>query len=179
MKLLVLLEELEVGTTANQGVYEKLVSASESNPSYTVLSRSELTLRFDLILNHQSLALVVNLLGELGGDSVVSSRVLHDETLVALHSVENGCFFDSPVTDIGPVFVRLGVVLFSVGRSPSGFPALSELFEERCLQVGRLICKLAGVGVVGRTRLAQHTVKVGFSATEDTSGCFSASSAWA
>lgn len=152
--------------------------------SYIVLSRSGLTLRLDLILNHQSLALVVNLLGELGGDSVVSSRVLHDETLVALHSVKNGCFFNSPVTNIGPVFVRLGVVLFGVGSSPSGFPALGELFEERCLQVGRLICKLAGVDVVvgggGRgTMLAQLTVKVGFSTTEDTSGCFSASSAWA
>ena len=150
--------------------------------SYIVLSRSGLTLRLDLILNHQSLALVVNLLGELGRDSVVSSRVLHDETLVALHSVKNGCFFNSPVTDIGPVFVRPGVVLFGVGSSPSGFPALGELFEERCLQVGRLICKLAGVDVVGGgrgTMLAQLTVKVGFSTTEDTSGCFSASSAWA
>ena len=149
--------------------------------SYIVLSRSGLTLRLDLILNHQSLALVVNLLGELGRDSVVSSRVLHDETLVALHSVKNGCFFNSPVTDIGPVFVRPGVVLFGVGSSPSGFPALGELFEERCLQVGRLISKLAGVDVVvgGGTMLAQLTVKVGFSTTEDTSGCFSASSAWA
>ena len=148
--------------------------------NYIVLSRSGLTLRLDLILNHQSLALVVNLLGELGGDSVVSSRVLHDETLVALHSVKNGCFFNSPVTDIGPVFVRPGVVLFGVGSSPSGFPALGELFEERCLQVGRLISKLAGVDVVGGgTMLAQLTVKVGFSTTEDTSGCFSASSAWA
>lgn len=159
---------------------EAHISISELIANYIVLSRSGLTLRLDLILNHQSLALVVNLLGELGGDSVVSSRVLHDETLVALHSVKNGCFFNSPVTDIGPVFVRPGVVLFGVGSSPSGFPALGELFEERCLQVGRLISKLAGVDVVGGgTMLAQLTVKVGFSTTEDTSGCFSASSAWA
>ena len=99
----------------------------------------KLTLRLDLVLNHQSLALVVNLLGELGGNGVVSRRVLHDKTLVTLNSLENGRFFDGPLTNVGPLFLRLGVVLFGLGRSPSGFPALGELFEERRLQGCRLV----------------------------------------
>ena len=101
--------------------------------------RCKLTLRFHLILNHQRLALVVNLLGEFGGNGMVSRSVLHNKTLVALNSLENGRFFDGPLTNVGPLFLRLGVVLFGLGRSPSGFPALGELFEERRLQVGWLV----------------------------------------
>lgn len=101
--------------------------------------RCKLTLRFHLILNHQRLALVVNLLGELGGNGMVSRNVLHNKTLVALHSLENGGFFDGPFTDIGPLILRLGVILFGLGRSPSRFPALGELFKERRLEGCRLV----------------------------------------
>ena len=88
---------------------------------------SRLTLRLDLILNHQRLALVINFLGELGGDGVVSGRILHNETLVALDSLENGGLFDGPITDISPVILRLRVLFFGVGRDPSGIPAFGEL----------------------------------------------------
>jgi hypothetical protein len=101
-------------------------------------TRSRLTLRLDLILNHQRLALVINLLGKLGGDGVVSGGILHNETLVALDSLENGGLFDGPVPDIGPVILRRRVLLFGVGRDPSGIPAFGELFEERSFQVCRL-----------------------------------------
>lgn len=100
--------------------------------------RGRLTLRLDLILNHQRLALVINLLGELGRDGVVSGRILHNETLVAFNSLENGRLFDGPVTDISPVILRFRVLLLGVGRDPSGIPAFGELFEERRFQVCRL-----------------------------------------
>lgn len=101
--------------------------------------RGRLTLRLHLILNHQSLALVVNLLGELGGNGVVSCDILHHETLVAFHSLENGRFFNGPFTDKSPLILGLGVLLLSLGRDPSRFPALGELFQERRFQGCRLL----------------------------------------
>lgn len=111
MELLVLLEELEVGTTAHQGV-----------------------LRLDFILDHQGLALVVNLLGELGRDGMVSGRVLHNQTLVTLHSLENGGLLNSPLADKGPVLIRLGVDLLRVRGLPPGLPVVGELLQERGLE---------------------------------------------
>ena len=67
MQLLVLLEELQVGTTADQGV-----------------------LRLHLILDNKGFTLVVNLFGEFGRDGVVSGRILDDQALVALDSLEDG-----------------------------------------------------------------------------------------
>lgn len=115
VELLVLLEELQVGTTADQGV-----------------------LRLDLILDHQGLALVVNLLGELGRDGVVSSRVLHDQTLVALNSLEDGGLLNSPLANEGPVLLGLGVVLLRVRELPPGLPVISELLQEGSLKRGGL-----------------------------------------
>lgn len=115
MELLVLLEELEVGTTAHQGV-----------------------LRLDLILDYQGLALVVNLLGELGRDGVVRSRVLHDETLVTLHSLEDGGLLNSPLANEGPVLIGLGVVLLRVRELPPGLPVVGELLQEGSLESSRL-----------------------------------------
>lgn len=42
-----------------------------------------------LVLNDQGLALVVNSLGKLGRDGVVSSLVLENETLVTLDTAKN------------------------------------------------------------------------------------------
>lgn len=51
--------------------------------------RELLTLEFGLVLNNQGLALVVNGLGELGRDGVVSSLVLENKTLVALDTAQD------------------------------------------------------------------------------------------
>lgn len=107
VELLVLLEELEVGSTAHQGV-----------------------LRLDFILDHQGLALVVNLLGELGGDGVVSGRVLHNQTLITLHSLEDGGLLNSPLANKGPILLGLGVNLLRVRGLPPGLPVVSELLQE-------------------------------------------------
>ena len=111
MELLVLLEELQVGTTADQRV-----------------------LGLDLILDDKSLALVVDLLGELGGDGVVGGRVLDDQTLIALNTLEDGGLLDSPLANVGPVLLGLRVVLLGVGPLPSRLPALGELLQEGGLQ---------------------------------------------
>ena len=104
VELLVLLEELQVGTATDQRV-----------------------LGLDLILDHQGLALVVDLLGELGGNGVVRGRVLDDQTLIAFNTLEDGRLFDSPLTDVGPVLLGLGVVLLGAGTLPPGLPVISEL----------------------------------------------------
>jgi hypothetical protein len=115
VELLVVLKKLQVGTTADQRV-----------------------LGLDLVLDDQSLALVVNLLGELGRDGVVSGRVLDDQTLVTLDTLEDGRLLDRPFTNVGPVLFRLGVILLCVGALPPGLPVVGELLEEGSLQSGRL-----------------------------------------
>lgn len=133
MKLLVLLEKLHVCTTTDQGVFTdaSVVWGRETQ-------RSRLTLRLNLILNHQSLALIVDLLGEFGGNSVVGCSVLHNKALVALHSLQNRRLLDLPGTNVGPFLLGPGVILFGVRRSPSGFPAIGELLEEGSFESGRL-----------------------------------------
>lgn len=96
-----------------------------------------LTLELDLILDNESLALVVNLLGELGRDGVVSSRVLDNKTLVTLHALVDLGLLDSPLADVGPFLLVLAVLL-GVGRVPSGLPVVGELLKERSLEGGGL-----------------------------------------
>lgn len=115
VELLVVLKKLQVGTTADQGV-----------------------LRLDLVLDHKGLALVVNLLGELGRDGVVSGRVLDDQTLVALNTLEDGGLLDRPLANVGPVLVGLGVILLCVRTLPPGLPVVGELLKEGSLKSGRL-----------------------------------------
>jgi len=69
---------------------------------------------------------------------VVGSRVLHNETLVALHSLQDGRLFDRPFTNVGPFLVRLGVLLLSMRWSPPGFPVVGELLKERSFEGGWL-----------------------------------------
>ena len=115
VELLVVLKKLQVGTTTDQGV-----------------------LRLDLVLHHKGLALVVNLLGELGRDGVVSGRVLDDQTLVALNTLKDGGFLDCPLANVGPVLVGLGVILLCVRALPPGLPVVGELLKEGSLKSGRL-----------------------------------------
>ena len=94
MQLLVLLKKLQVGTAADQRV-----------------------LGLHLILHDQGLALVVNLLGELGRDGVVSSLCLGNETLVALNKDGFG-ILDLPLADVTEGFAADGSLLGGFGRCP-------------------------------------------------------------
>ena len=71
----------------------------------------ETFLELDLILNDQSLALVVDRRGELGGNGMVGSWILDHETLVPSDAREHCRLFDSPFANIGPVLVGFGVFL--------------------------------------------------------------------
>lgn len=68
----------------------------------------------------------------------MSSRVLHNQALVAFHSLQDRRLLDLPGTDIGPILLRLGVLLLGIGRSPPGCPVIGELLEERSFEGGRL-----------------------------------------
>lgn len=98
-----------------------------------------LTLELNLILNNQGLILVVNLLGELGRDGMVSGGVLDHQTLVALNALQHGGLLDRPFTDVGPILLRLGILLLRVGGSPSGVPVVRELLQEWSLKASGLV----------------------------------------
>jgi hypothetical protein len=68
---------------------------------------------------------------------VVGSGVLHDQTLVTIDTLEDGGLLDSPFANVGPVILRL-VVLLRVGRLPPRLPVVRELLQERSLEAGRL-----------------------------------------
>lgn len=105
VKSLVVAQQLQVGTSTFQTI-----------------------LQFDLILDDEGLALVVDSLREFGRDGMVSSGVLENQALVANDSRKDLWLFDSPFTDIGPVLFALGVLLLGVGGCPSGVPIIGELF---------------------------------------------------
>jgi hypothetical protein len=99
---------------------------------------SRLTLKLHLILNDKGVILVVDSLVKLGGNGMVSSLVLDDETLVALNTLQDGGLLDGPVTDVCP-FLIVGLdVLLGVRGLPPGLPVVCELFKERCLECGGL-----------------------------------------
>jgi hypothetical protein len=52
-------------------------------------NRSRLTLKLDLVLYNQSLALVVNLLGKLGGNGMMGSSILDHQTLITIDSFKD------------------------------------------------------------------------------------------
>ena len=100
-----------------------------------------LTLKLHLILDNKSLILVVNRLGELGRDSVVSGGVLDNKTLIALDTFDLERLLDRPLADVSPflrVFVGAGHVLLRMGRLPPGLPVIGELLEEIGLNGGGL-----------------------------------------
>jgi len=98
---------------------------------------NQLTLQLDLVLDHEGLALGVDLLGKLGRNGVMGSRVLHNETSITLHSLVDGGLLDSPLTDVSPLLVALNVLL-GMRRLPPLVPALGELLEEGCLELSGL-----------------------------------------
>lgn len=92
-----------------------------------------LTLELDLVLNDEGLALIVNLLGELGRYGVVGGCVLYNQTFVTLHALVNMGLLDSPFSDVGPFLIFLlgvFVILLGVGWLPSGLPIVCELLDE-------------------------------------------------
>ncbi len=101
------------------------------------IKRGKRTLELDLVLDHQSLALGVDLLRELGRDGVVGSRVLDDKTSITLNSLVDSRLLNSPLADVGPLLIALDVLL-GVGRLPPLLPALGELFYEWPLDLARL-----------------------------------------
>lgn len=145
-----------------------------------------LTLKLDFILDDKSLVLVVKLLGELGRDGMVGSRVFDNQALVALDALVLGGLLDGPFTDICPLLLLVLVgarqVLLGVGRLPALLPVVGELLEEIGLDCGRLQMRWSVSGqrwrghvAVANTRIGELTVKVGSSgATEDSSTASSA-----
>jgi hypothetical protein len=83
-------------------------------------------------LDNKSLALIVNLLWEFGRDGVVSSSVLDDKSLITLHALEDMWLFYSPLSNICPLLIFVGVlgILLSMGWLPSGLPVIRELLNE-------------------------------------------------
>lgn len=57
------------------------------------------TLKFNLVLHNQILALGIDLLGEFGGNCVVSSLVFENKTLVALNTLQYLWFLNVPCAD--------------------------------------------------------------------------------
>jgi hypothetical protein len=104
----------------------------------------QLTLELDLILDNEGLALVIDLLGELGRDGVVGSCVLDDQTLIALHSLEDVRLLNRPLSNVGPFLLLVGAlgVLLGVGRLPAGLPVVGELLNKVALDSGGLGRKL-------------------------------------
>lgn len=78
-----------------------------------------LALQFDLVLDHEILALVVDLLGKFGRYGVVSRLVLQNKTLVVLDALEDGRLFNSPVADVGPFLLAALRVLLGMRCLPS------------------------------------------------------------
>lgn len=97
-----------------------------------------LTLELDFVLNNKRVVLVVNRLGEFGGDGVVSSLVLDDQALVTLHALEHGRLLNGPGSNVCP-FLVIGLdILLCVRRLPSVLPVVCELLEEWRLELGGL-----------------------------------------
>ena len=84
-----------------------------SRPSAPSQSRLQLgrhwllTLKLDLVLYDESLALVVDLGWEFGRDGMMSSGVLEDKAFVAHHAREDSWLFYRPLSDVGPVLITL------------------------------------------------------------------------
>lgn len=56
--------------------------------------------------------------------------VLDNKAFIPFDSLEDMRFLDSPLTNVGPLLIRLGVLLLGVRWLPSRLPIISKLFEE-------------------------------------------------
>jgi hypothetical protein len=85
-------------------------------------------LKLDFILDNQGFALCIDGLWELGRDGMMSSLVFDNETFVTFHTIEDTGFFNSPVANIGPLFLgALLLFLFGMRRFPPCVPVIGEL----------------------------------------------------
>ncbi len=91
MKLLVVTQELHICTTT-----------------------LETFLKLDLVLNDQSLTLVIDCRGKFCGNGMMSSRVLDNKPFVARNTWKDLGLLDRPFSNILPVLISLGVFLFSM-----------------------------------------------------------------
>jgi hypothetical protein len=89
-------------------------------------------LKLNFILHNKGLAFIVNLLGELGRDSVMGCGVLDNETFVTLHTLEDSRLLNCPLSNVRPFLVLVGTlrVLCGMGRLPPGLPVICELLQE-------------------------------------------------
>jgi hypothetical protein len=71
-------------------------------------------LKLHLVLYNQSLAFVVNLGGEFGGDGMMGGRVLDDKTFVAIYARVDSWLLYGPLSDVGPVLVTLRILFLGV-----------------------------------------------------------------
>lgn len=73
---------------------------------------------------------------------MVGGRVLDDETLITLDTLELVGLLNGPFTNVGPLLLllllRAGQVLLGVGGLPSLLPVVGELLEEVGLDSGGL-----------------------------------------
>ena len=90
----------------------------------------QLTLEFDLVLNHQGLALIVNFLGKFGRNGMMGRWIFHYQSLVAVDTLKDSGFLHSPGSNIGPVFFCFRVLLLCMRRRPSRIPVIGELLQE-------------------------------------------------
>jgi hypothetical protein len=97
-------------------------------------------LKLDFVLDNECLSLVLNLLGELGRDGMMSCGILDNKTFVTLHALVDMRLFYSPLSNVCPflILVRTPCVLLGMGWLPSCLPIVCELLEEVGLELGRL-----------------------------------------
>ena len=71
---------------------------------------------------------------------MMGCSILYNQALVTLNALVDIGFFDIPFANICPflIFIRAFRVFFGVGWLPSGLPVICKLFNEVCLQLGRL-----------------------------------------
>ena len=111
VELLVVLEQLHVGSTTLQSICTDQGTAL----SFRI---STPTLKFDLILDNKCLCLVVDLLGKLCRDGVVGGRILDDKSFVTLNALKGLWLLNSPFANVGPIFFAFGIVLLGPGDCP-------------------------------------------------------------
>ncbi len=69
---------------------------------------------------------------------MMSCWVLYNQTLILLNGLEYMGLLNRPLANVCPFFGSLGIFFLCMGGFPSGIPAVCELFEEVCFDVGRL-----------------------------------------
>jgi hypothetical protein len=164
---LVITEELQVSTTTLETICRTISESLELKES------SVLTLKLDFVLDNECLSLVLNLLGELGRDGMMSCSILDNKAFVALHALVYMRLLYSPLSNVCPflILVRTLCVLLGVRRLPSCLPIVCELLEEVGLELGRLrrkkLARQCAIELRHSWCAGALTVKVGSSGRED------------